>query len=126
MVIDVDFSKNMLIVATISAGQNEQIIAEARYALDPKTNLAETAIIVADEWRRKGIGTLMLAKLAGVAKRRGIRGFYAEVAVGNTPLFQLLDSVEAKGVDIKRSYTYQAILLTVIFPEKSFEEILNL
>ena len=123
--VTVDFSKNMLIVATVTTVEGEEIVAEARYALDSKTNLAETAILVADQWRRKGIGTLMLAKLAGIAKKRGIKGFYAEVAVDNTTLFRLLDSVEAKGIDIKRVYTYQAILLTVMFPEKSIEEILK-
>ena len=47
--------------ARASAG--EEIVAIAQYFLDPKTQAAEVAFIVQDEWQDKGMGTFLLEYL---------------------------------------------------------------
>ena len=49
------------------------------YYLDTKTNLAEVAFVVRDQWQNHGIGTFLLKHLMRIARRNGIRGFTAEV-----------------------------------------------
>ena len=36
------------------------IVAMAQYFLDPKTQAAEVAFVVHDEWQQKGMGTYLL------------------------------------------------------------------
>ena len=70
----------MAIVGTLPEAHGEDIIAVGRYYLDPKTNRAEVAFVVRDDWQNRGIGTLPASTTSPtIAKRNGISGFTAEV-----------------------------------------------
>ncbi|HLB73289.1 MAG TPA: GNAT family N-acetyltransferase [Sedimentisphaerales bacterium] len=79
----IDYRSDMAIVGTIPEAHGEEIIAIGRYYLNPRTNLAEVAFIVRDDWQRRGIGTFLLKYLISVAKRNGLAGFTAEVLSDN-------------------------------------------
>jgi len=63
-------------VATVPSSSGEEIIAVVSYYLDPKTNMAEVAFVVRDEWQNRGIGTQTLRVLIRGARRNGIRGLH--------------------------------------------------
>ncbi|OGQ87564.1 MAG: 4-hydroxybutyrate CoA-transferase [Deltaproteobacteria bacterium RIFOXYD12_FULL_56_24] len=75
----IDHRKDAAIVGTVPEAHGEEIIAIGRYYLDEKTNRAEVAFIVRDEWQNKQIGTFLFRHLVTIAKRNGIAGFSAEV-----------------------------------------------
>lgn len=75
----VDHRNEVAIVGTLPEAHGEQIIAIGRYYLDPRTNRAEVAFVVLDEWQGKGIGAFLCRHLMNIAKRNGISGFTAEV-----------------------------------------------
>jgi len=75
----IDHRNEVAIVATLPEAYGEDIIAVGRYYLDPKTNRAEVAFVVRDDWQNRGIGTFMLKHLTNIAKRNAIAGFTAEV-----------------------------------------------
>jgi len=75
----IDYRDEIAIVGTLPEAYGEEIISIARYYLDKKTNRAEVAFVVRDEWQNRGIGTFMCRYLAQLAKRNGIKGFTAEV-----------------------------------------------
>lgn len=79
----IDHRNDVAIVGTIPEAHGEDIIAVGRYYLDPRSNRAEVAFIVRDEWQRRGIGTFMLKHLVTLARRNGIAGFTAEVLSEN-------------------------------------------
>jgi RimJ/RimL family protein N-acetyltransferase len=79
----IDHRNDVAIVATLPTEPDEPIIGIGRYYLDPRTNRAEIAIEVRDEWQGKGLGTALLGYLTGIAKRNGIGGFVADVLVHN-------------------------------------------
>ncbi|MCD6287960.1 MAG: GNAT family N-acetyltransferase [Candidatus Hydrogenedentes bacterium] len=81
-----DHRKELVIVGTLPDASGETIIAVGGYYLDEKTNRAEVAFIVKDEWQNKGIGTFMLQYLTRLARRNGIAGFTAEVLQDNKPM----------------------------------------
>ncbi|HIJ89983.1 MAG: GNAT family N-acetyltransferase [Desulfobulbaceae bacterium] len=79
----IDHRKDAAIVGTLPEAHGEEIIAIGRYYLDEKTNRAEVAFIIRDEWQNKQIGTFLFKHLVTIARRNGIRGFSAEVLRDN-------------------------------------------
>lgn len=59
-----------------------EIIGHALY-VGVGPSLAEVAIEVADRVHGEGLGTILVGRLAGIAERRGIRRFVAEVLSEN-------------------------------------------
>jgi len=76
---NIDYTQDICIVGTVPAVSGEQIVAIAQYFLDPKTQAAEVAFVVQDEWQKKGMGTFLLDYLTQIAKKRGVKSFYAKV-----------------------------------------------
>ena len=59
-------------------------IGVARFVRDPgDPRRAEVAVTVADEWQRRGLGTVLLGRLADRARAEGIERFTALVAGDN-------------------------------------------
>lgn len=79
----IDHRNDVTIVGTLQEAYGEEVVAVGSYYLDPKTNLAEVAFVVADQWQNQGIGTFLLQYLIRIARRNGIRGFTAEVLAEN-------------------------------------------
>jgi acyl-CoA hydrolase/GNAT superfamily N-acetyltransferase len=79
----IDHRKEVAIVGVLPEAHGEDIIAVGRYYLDPRTNRAEVAFVVRDEWQGRGIGKFLFRHLTTIAKRHGITGFTAEVLRSN-------------------------------------------
>jgi len=79
----IDHRSEVAIVGTLPETYGEEIIAVGRYYLNQKTNRAEVAFVVRDEWQHRGIGTFLLNYLMTIAKGNGISGFSAEVLAEN-------------------------------------------
>jgi len=79
----IDHRTDVAIVATLPEAHGDDILAIGRYYLDEKTNMAEVAFVVRDDWQNHSIGSLLLQHLTNIARRNGIRGFTAEVLRNN-------------------------------------------
>jgi GNAT superfamily N-acetyltransferase len=90
----IDHRKDVAIVATVPEAHGEDIIAIGRYYLNEKTNMAEVAFVVRDDWQNKGIGTFLLRYLSSIARRNGIRGFTAEVLRANRAMQRVIQKSE--------------------------------
>ena len=87
---NVDYEQNLAIVGIIPGAEgSEEIVAIAQYFLDPKTEVAEVAFIVQDEWQDKGMGSLLLDYLTRIAMDRRVKSFYATVLPINKSMLQL-------------------------------------
>ena len=81
---NIDYEQNLAIVGIIpGASGEENAVAIAQYFLDPKTNAAEVAFVVQDEWQKRGMGSFLLGYLAQIAMQRGVKQFYAKVLPAN-------------------------------------------
>ncbi|MCK5850491.1 MAG: GNAT family N-acetyltransferase [Kiritimatiellae bacterium] len=85
---------DIAIVATVPEAYGDEIVAIGRYYLNEKTNFAEVAFVVRDQWQKKGLGTFLLKHLATIAKRNGISGFTAEVLLENRPMQAVFNKSE--------------------------------
>ena len=86
---NIDYRQNLTIVGTVPGVSGEQIVAVAQYFLDPKTQAAEVAFLVQDEWQQKGMGTLLLDYLTRIARQCGVKRFYAKVLPTNKPMLTI-------------------------------------
>ena len=92
----IDHRNDVTIVGTLPSTDGEEIIAVGSYYLDPKTNMAEVAFVVGDNWQNHGIGTFQLKHLMRIARRNGIRGFTAEVLTENKPMQAVINKSNCK------------------------------
>jgi GNAT superfamily N-acetyltransferase len=58
-------------------------VAVARYAVNPRQNMAETAVVVHEDYRRLGLAQYLLAQLERHAIKQGIEGFCSEILPTN-------------------------------------------
>jgi len=68
---NVDHVDREALVATTGG----EIVAVARYVRRPGAAEAEVAIVVEDAWQRRGVGRILIERLAARAWRRGVRAF---------------------------------------------------
>ncbi len=99
---NIDYSQDISIVCIVpGAAGEEQIVAIAQYYLDPRTQAAEVAFLVQDEWQRKGIGSSMLAYITKIAKQRGVKRFYAKVLPSNKAMLAVFHN---SGYEVKTEF----------------------
>ncbi len=108
----VDYSNRYALLAvTHKPDRHEHIAGVARYDRAPRTEVAEVAVAVVDDYQRKGIGSQLLVRLAAVAREHGIRTFSLVVLPENQSLLGLLR---------KRGWLHRARLVGGIY-EITFE-----
>lgn len=98
---DVDGRTRVAIAATIMAEGAEHIIGVARYGLidlaDGET--AEAAIVVQDDYQKRGLGTLLIRRLVKYARAQAVRRFVATIHSYNA---QILRFIERSGLQVER------------------------
>ncbi|TMF69445.1 MAG: GNAT family N-acetyltransferase [Chloroflexi bacterium] len=108
----VDYNDRFAIVATSHRPTGkERIVGVARYDRARGTDVAEVAVAVIDEYQRRGLGSVLLAELARVARAHGIKTF---------SLIVLPENREMLGLLRKMGWIHQARLAGGVY-EISFE-----
>lgn len=82
----------------VLAGDPQRIVATGEFVPEgPGADSAEVAFLVDDWYQGKGLGTLLLERLALIAARRGIRRFRAFTLLENR---QMLDVFRSSGFEV--------------------------
>ncbi len=89
----VDYDRRMAFVASIMQDGEEHIIGVARYAMTDVDGVAEPAIVVGDAYQGRGLGALLLARLARYARAHGVHTFTASIAAENTRILRVMEHV---------------------------------
>ena len=77
----------------VLTGETPRVVAHGEYIRDAQgTDAAEVAFLVDDAYQGRGLGTLLLERLALVAARHGVRRFYAPTEAGNRAMRALFRS----------------------------------
>lgn len=85
----IDYDREMALIAVTQSGGDEQEIAVARYIINPDGNSCEFAVVVGDAWARKGIGRQLMRQLIDVARARGLNTMEGEVMANNRPMLDM-------------------------------------
>jgi acetyltransferase len=86
----IDYDREMAFIAVTDTDGTEREIGVARYTLRPNGDACEFAIVVADQWRGRGLGTRLMSVLMECAKARGIRLMEGEVLAENANMLRLM------------------------------------
>ncbi|MBI5279952.1 MAG: GNAT family N-acetyltransferase [Burkholderiales bacterium] len=84
-----DYEDEVGFVAVTGPRENEAIVGQACYFVNPPTNLAETAFLIDPAWQGSGLGSGLQERLAQHARQRGVRGFVAEILPQNARMIAL-------------------------------------
>jgi RimJ/RimL family protein N-acetyltransferase len=108
---EVDHVDHEALVAEPPAGG--EILGVARYVrLSSDRQAAEAAIVVGDEWQGRGLGTVLLRRLAWRARAHGIRRFEGHAQLENRRVIELFRKVG----DLEVSHNPPLADLTVELP----------
>lgn len=83
----VDYPRELALAAVTVLEGRETLIGVARYALEPDGG-CEFAIVVADAWQGRGIGTRLLEHLAEAARARGVARLTGHVLSTNAGMIR--------------------------------------
>ncbi len=86
----IDYDRELAFIATTTRDGKEIEIAVGRYVINPDGQSSEFALVVADEWRRRGIGSHILMALFESAKTRNLRRIEGEVLANNEAMLHLM------------------------------------
>ena len=91
-----------------------RVVATGSYVRDADDpEAAEVAFVVDDEHRRKGLGTLLLERLALIAARHGIRRFYGIVRPDNREMLEVFRE-SGFAMEERRTDGYVSVSLSVL------------
>jgi len=77
--------------AALGAFKDDALIGVARYFQMEDPSRAEFAIVVTDDWQRRGIGGILLVALIRLARNAGITHFVADRLTENRNVRQFLE-----------------------------------
>jgi RimJ/RimL family protein N-acetyltransferase len=88
---EVDGRDHVALVAEYPGEPVRRLIAVGRFVrLTQNPDAAEVAIVVSDDWQRRGVGSLFAERLAAEARRLGVKRFTATMATENVAAHKLM------------------------------------
>jgi len=110
----VDYVNTLTIIAVLGEVGFETVAGVGEYLLDEKKNMAEVAFSVTKEWQQKGIGKILIKKLASAALENGILGLVAYTSPENQGMIKLFRSLPYK---MTTNVDYDTLILSCKFDE---------
>jgi acetyltransferase len=86
----VDYDREMALVAIDESGTARSIVGVARYIIIADRESAEYAVVVADAWQRRGVARLLMARLVDCAKARGLKRLEGAVLRANSRMLKFM------------------------------------
>lgn len=88
-----DFNRELALIAVTVHEGSEIELGVARYAMNPDGESCEFALVVSDEWQNKGIGSRLMKALLEAARHRGFRRMNGEILANNHTMLKLAEEL---------------------------------
>ena len=104
----IDYEGEMSLVVIHGRSPRQKMVGVGSFHLNPATNRAEAAFLVADVWQGKGIGTFLMQTMVRIARAKKIAGFTAEVMRDNVAMIALMHKagVPPKSTKVDGGYLF--------------------
>jgi acetyltransferase len=90
---NIDYHDQMALIAVVRRQHREMQIAVGRYVVFPNGEDCEFAIVVGDDWQKKGIATALMLQLIDAARKRGLKTMIGEVLASNTKMLHFVHTL---------------------------------
>ena len=95
---NIDYDREMAIVAEVRGGEKRKIIGIGRMIIEPEFKNAEFAVVVHDDYQGRGLGYKLVDMLIGIAQEKGLENFYGMVMTDNKRMLKICEEL---GFEIK-------------------------
>ncbi|MDJ0876802.1 MAG: GNAT family N-acetyltransferase, partial [Desulfobacterales bacterium] len=92
----IDYIRNMTIVALVGEFGFDTVVGVGEYYLNPAKNMAEIAFSVSKSYQGKGLGRILIRKLAEAAKENSVSGLFACTSPQNKKMIKLFKTLPYK------------------------------
>ncbi|MBI3935359.1 MAG: GNAT family N-acetyltransferase [Betaproteobacteria bacterium] len=89
----IDYAREMALIAVVLEQDRQRQIGVARYVIGPDGASCEFAIVVADEWQRRGVGRALMQALIGAAREQGLQTMFGDVLAGNHRMLHFMSTL---------------------------------
>jgi acyl-CoA hydrolase/GNAT superfamily N-acetyltransferase len=110
----IDYIRDLTLIAVVGESGFNKVVAVGEYILLVDSNMAEVAFSISKEFQGKGLGKILLKKLAGAAREHGIAGLLAYTASHNQAMIRLFKSLPYK---TRTAFDGEALTLSCRFDE---------
>ena len=86
----IDYSREMALIAVAVEHEKEVELGVARYAINPDGDTCEFALVIADSMQGKGLGQKLMVALMEAARVNGLSVIEGEVLVNNHKMLKLM------------------------------------
>ncbi len=87
----IDYSREMALIAVTEEGGKEVELGVARFATNPDGESCEFALVIADCMHGKGLGQKLMGAMMDAARSKGLKVIEGEVLRNNTDMLHLMD-----------------------------------
>jgi len=96
---NIDYDREMAFIAETREGDRRAEIGVGRLIMEPNKKRGEFAVVVADKYQRKGLGTKLMDLLISAAEERGLESMYGIILPENVSMIRLCEKL---GFAVKR------------------------
>ncbi len=89
----IDYTREMALLALTGVDGKEVELGVARYAINPDGESCEFALVVSDPWQKQGIGHKLMDVLMDVARTKDLKVMEGEVLKTNGPMLKLVEAL---------------------------------
>jgi acetyltransferase len=86
----IDYSREMALIAVTDGRGKEIEVGVARFAINPDGDSCEFALVVADDFHGKGLGQKLMVALMEAAREKGLNSIEGEVLSNNHNMIKLM------------------------------------
>jgi acyl-CoA hydrolase/GNAT superfamily N-acetyltransferase len=112
----IDYIKDLTVVALVGEFGFGRVVGIGEYLIDPATNFAEIAFSISRDYQKKGLGKILLKKLATAAKQNDISGLIAFTSPQNRGMIKLFNQLPYK---VKTFFETDMLTLKCKFDESA-------
>jgi acetyltransferase len=102
----IDYSREMALIAVRDENEKEVELGVTRYAINPDGESCEFALVVADSMRGTGLGLKLMVALMEAARSKGLKIMEGEVLKNNASMLKLMKRL---GFSIESSHDDESI-----------------
>ncbi len=94
----IDYDREIALVAAINQGASERFIGVGRLTILPDRETSEFAVVVGDPWQKKGIGRILTKRCLEIAKSQGVKRVFMDVLSDNVAMRRMAERMGFKEI----------------------------